>query len=126
VGVADQKGESRSEDRETQMLRDEDRVVRKEGGVERVLDARYVKAAVFRERVIALDKQGGEGDRGDENKPEGVWPRSGSSGHSCDGVRSGVVHRSSLVASGRYNGGRTDEQRWDKDVRDEESIPREA
>jgi uncharacterized protein (TIRG00374 family) len=126
VGVADEEGEGRGEDGEAQVLGDKDGVVGVEGRVEGVLDARDVKAAVFRERMVALNEQRGERESGDENRPEGVWPRSGSNGHSCGGVRDGVVHRSSLAGSGRYNEGRTDGQRLDEDVRDEETIPREA
>jgi hypothetical protein len=36
--------------------------VGEEGGIEDVLDAGYVEAAVFSERVIAVDEQRGHGE----------------------------------------------------------------
>ena len=45
------------EEREVQVLGDKGRVVREECGVEEVLDAGDVEAAVFGEGVVALDEQ---------------------------------------------------------------------
>ena len=93
------------------MLSDEDCVVGEQGGIEGELYAGDVEAAVFGEWVIALDEQGYESKGGDTCEPQGVLPGRGLRGDGCGGVRGDVVHRSSLAASGRYNDGRTDEQR---------------
>jgi hypothetical protein len=60
VSVVDEEGEGGGEDGEAEMLGDEDGVVGEEGGVEGILDAGYVEAAVFGEWVIALDEQRNE------------------------------------------------------------------
>ncbi len=56
VSVVDEEGEGGGEDGKAEVLGDEDRVVGKEGGVEGVLDAGDVEAAVLGEWVIALDE----------------------------------------------------------------------
>lgn len=103
----DEEGERGGEDGEAEVLGDEDRVVRKEGGVEGVLDSGDVESAVLCERVIALEEQGEESEGGDEYEPARVLPGRGWGGDGCRGARDGGVHADSLAASGRYNEVRT-------------------
>lgn len=56
------------------MLGDEDSVVGKEGGVESVLDAGDVEAAVFGEGVVAVEEEGDESDGEGEKWPGGAGP----------------------------------------------------
>ncbi len=92
MGEVDQEGEGGSEDGEAEVLCDEDGVVGEERGVEGVLDASDVEAAVFGERVVAIEEQGEDGEGGDDACPEMARP--GLLAWRVDGGRSGgVLHR---------------------------------
>ena len=65
VGEVDEEGEDGGEDGEVEVLADEDGVVREEGGVEGELDAGDVEAAVFGERVVAVEEKGDQRERGE-------------------------------------------------------------
>ena len=89
MSAMDYAGKRGCEEREVQVLGDEGRVMRKERGVEGVLDAGYVEAAVFGERMVALDekREGRQGRQGKAHRPGRerlgwrwgwqywVWPR---------------------------------------------------
>ena len=83
MSAMDYAGKRGCEEREVQVLGDEGRVMRKERGVEGVLDAGDIEAAVFGERMVALDEQR-EGRQGKSHRPGRdqpgwqylVWPSS--------------------------------------------------
>jgi len=126
VGEVNEEGEDGGEDGEAKVLGDKEGVVGEEGGVEDVLDSGDVEAAVFCERVIALEEQGEESEGGDKYAPERVLPGRGLGGDGCRRAHGGGVHADSLAASGRYNEVRSDEPRQIKEVWDDQWNPREA
>jgi hypothetical protein len=87
----------RSEEREAQVLGDEGRVVGEERGVERVLYAGDVEAAILGEGMVAVDEQREERKRCEDREPSspppgrgllericGVWDEAWT--HRCLGV----------------------------------------
>lgn len=74
TGTADEEGEGGSEDREAEVFGDEDGVVRKERGVEGILDAGDVEAAVFGEGMVTIEQEGDEGERDQEEEPRRAGP----------------------------------------------------
>ena len=70
MGEANEASDEWGEEGETEVFADEVCVMRKEGGVERVLDASDVETAVFGEGVVAVDAEGAEGEDAEECGPE--------------------------------------------------------
>lgn len=75
VGEVNQGGEDGGEDREVEMLADEDGVVRKKRGVEGELHACDVKSAVLGQRVVAIQEKCGEGKQDEQGNPGRSVPR---------------------------------------------------